>query len=225
MANKLPWFTHDHVARNDEFMQSAMDKFGHFGYAAFFMLLEVIHEHGVGGVVTMTKGRLSLNLRSRWPQVHQYLDFCRTAGKLEFKIIGDQVELQNKKFIERQRKMKSNALSKLHERSSNARTEGDVDGEGERKTAAPAAADRSKELSTIGDMLGITSLDGEQLLEMQLPFSFGDIPKGRRIMDIAPQCAESILVKMPKLGFDLVRALRYRIKIKQDELYPKLRTA
>jgi hypothetical protein len=115
VANKLPWFTHDHDARRDEFVQRSMDKFGHFGYAAYFMLLEVIHEHGVGGIVRMTKSRLAQNLRSRWPQVRLYLDFCRTSGKVEVRLTGDEVELQNKKFIERQRKSKANAPATLRE--------------------------------------------------------------------------------------------------------------
>lgn len=130
--NKLPWFTHDHDARNDEFLQRSIDKFGHFGYSAYFMLLEVIHQHGACGQVSMSKGRLALNLRSRWPQVHQYLDFCRTSGKVEFDISGDEVRLQNKKFIERQRKMKSNAPAMLHQSSGKIHLEVEVEKEREK---------------------------------------------------------------------------------------------
>lgn len=119
MANKLPWFTHDHNARNDEFIQRAIDKFGHFGYAAYFMLLEVIHEHGTGGTVQMSQSRLALNLRSRWPQVRLYLDFCRTSGKVDFTLSGTEVQLQNKKFIERQAKLKSKTPPTLPESSAN----------------------------------------------------------------------------------------------------------
>jgi hypothetical protein len=128
VANKLPWFTHDHNARRDEFVQKSMDKFGHFGYAAYFMLLEVIHEHGVGGVVRMTKSRLAQNLRSKWPQVHLYLDFCRTSGKVEVRLTGDEVELQNKKFIERQRKSKANAPATLREGSAELPLDRDREG-------------------------------------------------------------------------------------------------
>jgi len=55
----------------------------------------------------MSKRRLALNLRSRWPQVRLLLDFCRTSGKFDFKTSGDEVELQNKKFISRLHNSKS----------------------------------------------------------------------------------------------------------------------
>lgn len=94
MPNKLPWFPHDHDAHHDEFLQKAMDEFGHFGYAAYFMLLELIHKHGTGDRLVMNTSRLAKNLRSRWPQVRLYLEFSRTSGKVEFTLIGTSVELQ-----------------------------------------------------------------------------------------------------------------------------------
>lgn len=130
--NKLPWFTHDHSARLDEFIQRAEDGFGHFGYAAYFKILEMIHQHGIGGILTTTRARLVQNLRSRWPQVQQYLEFSRLSGKFQVTFSPDEVQIQNKKFIERQRKMKSKAPSKLLERSLKAPLEGEGEGEGER---------------------------------------------------------------------------------------------
>ena len=133
--NKLPWFTHDHDARNDEFLQRAEDQFGHFGYAAYFKILEIIHQHGTGGILRMSQSRVALNLRSRWPQVRLYLDFCQTSGKVEFKLIGDQVELQNKKFIQRQRNLKSKATSMQPE--SNSKIGIYKEGEGEEDPPTP----------------------------------------------------------------------------------------
>lgn len=111
--NKLPWFTHDHDARIDEFIQRAEDRFGPFGYAAYFKILEIIHQHGVGGILKMERSRLCQNLRARWPGVRLYLNFCQGSGKLQFNLSGTQVELQNKKFIERQSKLKSKTPAKL----------------------------------------------------------------------------------------------------------------
>src|SRR3990167_4383970 len=133
MANKLPWYTHDHNARNDEFLQKSMDRFGHFGYSSYFIILELIHQYGVGGTLLISKSRLALNLRSRWPQVRLYLDFSQTSGKVEFKLIGDEVELKNKKFIERQAKMKSKTPSTLPQHSLNTPLEREREGEGERE--------------------------------------------------------------------------------------------
>lgn len=132
MSNKLPWFTHDHDARNDEFLQRSMDKFGHFGYAAYFMLLEIIHEHGVGGIVTMSQSRLAQNLRSRWPQVRLYLDFSRTSGKVDFTLNGTEVQLQNKKFIQRQGKLKFKTPPTLQQHSVKTPQEGEREEERER---------------------------------------------------------------------------------------------
>lgn len=132
MANKLPWFTHDHDARNDEFLQRSMDKFGHFGYSAYFMILEIIHEHGVGGIVTMRQSRLAQNLRSRWPQVRLYLDFSRTSGKVDFTLTETEVQLQNKKFIERQGKLKSKTPAKLPQDSPKTPIEREGEREGDR---------------------------------------------------------------------------------------------
>lgn len=111
--NKLPWFTHDHDARHDLFLQKAVDKFGHFGYAAYFIILEIFHQHGVGDKLIISRSRLSQELRSRWPQVELYLDFCRTSGKVQSDIRSDEVELQINKFRERQAKMKSKTPSRL----------------------------------------------------------------------------------------------------------------
>ena len=119
MANKLKWFTHDHDARHDLFIESSIDRFGHFGYAAYFMLIELIHQHGVGGKLSISRAKLCQNLRSRWPQVGLYLDFCRTSAKVEYNLSGTEVELQIKKFSERQSKLKSNLLSTFRQPSVN----------------------------------------------------------------------------------------------------------
>lgn len=110
--NKYPWFPHDHNARNDEFLKTAEDRFGHFGYSAWFKIIEVIHEHGSCGKVRMTKAHLCQNLRSRWPQVRQYLDFCQTSGKLAYHEVGLEVELENKKLMKYLNNLRSKDIDK-----------------------------------------------------------------------------------------------------------------
>lgn len=84
-------------------------------------------------------------------------------------------------------------------------------------TAAPSAAD------LCGRVDKSLKRTDEELLELQLPFSCGDVPKGRRIIDIDPVSAQAIIDKVPRLGLDVRRALQYRIKLKTDELHPRLR--
>lgn len=118
-----------------------MDQFGHFGYAAYFIILELIHEHGVGGIVTMSQSRLAQNLRSRWPQVRLYLDFSRTSGKVEYTLSGTEVQLQNKKFIQRQGKLKFKTPSILSQHSVKTPQEGEREEERERHTPKPPKGD------------------------------------------------------------------------------------
>lgn len=99
MSNKLPWFTHDHDARNDLFISQAEDRFGPFGYCAYFKLLEVIHEHGVGDKLVMTRGRLCKELRTRGPQLVAYLEWAQAweqdpnkDPKLTYKIVPQLVD-------------------------------------------------------------------------------------------------------------------------------------
>ena len=119
MSNKLPWFTHDHDARHDDFIHRAEDKFGPFGYSAYFKLLEVLHEHGVGDILKMTSSRLCSELRCTWPKLQVYLDYTQTMGKVAYKYSSGEVELQIKKFRERQSKLKSNLPSTFRQPSIN----------------------------------------------------------------------------------------------------------
>lgn len=145
MANKLPWFTHDHDAHEDHFIQESMDKFGHFGYSSYFIILELMHKHGVGDSLSISRSRLCQKLRSRWPQVRLYLDFSRTSDKVQFTLSGDEVQLQIKKFRERQSKLKIKIPSTY--RQSSLKTpierEGERDGEKDLR-ATPEASEKAK---------------------------------------------------------------------------------
>ena len=111
MANKLPWFTHDHNAHDDKFISDSMEKFGHFGYAAYFIVLELIHMEGVGDVLAISPSRLSLKLRSSQARVRLWADWSQSQGKLEADWGRTEVLLKIKKFRERQSNMKSKLIS------------------------------------------------------------------------------------------------------------------
>lgn len=138
MANKLPWFTHDHSAHDDQFISESMDKFGHFGYAAYFIILELLHKDGTGDSLKISVARLCQKLRSRRTQVHLYLDFSRTSGKINFTWKSDEVEIKIKKFRERQSKMKIKIPRTLREDSAKTPIEVEVEVEVENRLS-PAA--------------------------------------------------------------------------------------
>lgn len=115
--NKLPWFLHAVDAHEDEFIQKAMDEFGHFGYAGYFIILELIHKHGAGGILKISKSKLAQSLRSRWPQVELLLNFCSTSGELEFTLSPTSVELQNKMFIKSQHNLRVKSNSIINQKS------------------------------------------------------------------------------------------------------------
>lgn len=131
--NKLPWFTHDNNARHDLFITQLEDKFGHFGYASYFKILEMLHQHGIGDKLTIPKAKLCQELRSRWTKVRLLLNFCSTSGKVEFNSSSTQVQLQIKKFIERQRKMRRNSNNIAPSTGPQLPLEGEVEGEREVK--------------------------------------------------------------------------------------------
>ena len=178
--NKLPWFTHDHNARSDEFLQTAMDRFGHFGYAAYFMLLELIHEHGSGGILKMPARRVAQQLRSKSAAVRLYLAYCASTGKMEVRWIGDDVEIQNKKFIERQRKMKFNAPPMLRQRSVNAPQEREVEREVEREEHIPKAAIAAKQKQVASAII-----PGKPLTPIQAVVRAFKVAKGIPVDDAA----------------------------------------
>jgi hypothetical protein len=138
MSNKLKWFTHDNDALEDDFIQASMDRFGHFGYAAYFIILELIHRHGTNNCLTIPLARLCQKLRSRRTQVRLYLDFSRTSAKMEVTWSGDEVQLQIKKFNERQRKLRYNRSSTVPQDSPKVAKE--REGEGERHNKQPTAS-------------------------------------------------------------------------------------
>lgn len=216
MSNKLPWFTHDHDARNDDFIRRAEDRFGHFGYAGYFKMIEILHEHGTGDRLKITKSRLSQELRSRWPQVRLLLDFCRTSGKVEFTSSQTEVELQIKKFRERQQKMKSNLPSTFRQPSVNLPLEGEGEKEGQDKQRTVV-----KDFKDLKTLISATAQKREdafrevRLLGMQMPFGEW---RGVQVVNLEPSyCAFLLAGSDERMGPELRAALTLRVKIKAEE--------
>jgi hypothetical protein len=132
VANKLKWFTHDNDAHMDAFIDAAISKFGHFGYAGYFMILEILHREGVGDVLMIPLPRLSKLLRSKPAAVRQYLAYCSAAGKMMVTYCGDAAEIKINKFLQRQRKLRFNSSSTVPQQFPNRPQQ--REGEGQRHT-------------------------------------------------------------------------------------------
>lgn len=209
MANKLPWFTHDHNARNDDFIRRAEDKFGHFGYAGYFKILEVLHEHGSGDTLKMSKSRLSQELRSKWPQVRLLLDFCRTSGKVEFTSSSAEVQLQIKKFRERQSKMKTKIPERNPEHSAKTPLEREGEREGEKIQQVELKTNR------LTALIASVGFIPSELEDHRFPIPGDD--KGRRVMDMEPSRCQWWLDRVT-MDPKTTAALKYRVKLKADEV-------
>lgn len=50
-----------------------ISEYGHFGYAAYFMILELLHREGIGDILQISPQQLCFNLRSKPKVVRNYL--------------------------------------------------------------------------------------------------------------------------------------------------------
>jgi hypothetical protein len=132
MSNKLPWFPHEHDARNDGFISEAEDRFGHFGYSAWFKLLELVHEHGKREILTMSVKRVGRELRSRPGVVRQFLDFSQGSRKLIWKEDGQVLTIKIEKVLNKWRHLRNPANSTYSQTTAKIQLERDRDKERER---------------------------------------------------------------------------------------------
>lgn len=89
MPNKLPWYPHESDAKDDVVISEAMDRFGHFGYAGWFMILDAIHRHGKGDTVTMTPKRFAQELRTKPKCCRNILGMFQESGKIIWEDCGN----------------------------------------------------------------------------------------------------------------------------------------
>ena len=85
MEAPIKWFKHFSDSLDDPFIQELMDRFSHFGYVAYFGLLEIIaKENGtkLTGKLNISPTYLKRKLRSTPAKLRQVFDVCQTFGKL-----------------------------------------------------------------------------------------------------------------------------------------------
>lgn len=225
------YLKHDLDARDDEKMRALLMNKGAVGYGIYWMLAEDLYKSG---------GRLARDYKALAWAYHvpeqevksvaeNFALFYRSHGKIACRRVDRDLDSRREASEKASAAGKASAVQRaLNVRSTHSQPGEERRGEerkGEDRTAAPSAADLSKLVDKSVDKLAGKLLSDEQLLETQLPFSFGDIPQGRRIIDIPPDCARAILERASKLGLSLRRALEMRIRLKQNELHPQLRSA
>lgn len=221
------YFSHDQNARCDEKIIPLLRAHGWAGYGLYWALVEKMYESS--GTIVADFEMLAFDLRADAKLVEsiatKFCLFYIKKGRIGSLSVDRRLaERQSRVEAAREAGIKSGqarAERALNGRSTDPELER-KERKKERNTAAPSAADLSKASYPHVNKLGITSAAN---LETQLPFSFGDIPKGRRVIDIDPTSCRAILDKAARLGLDLRRALEARIKIKQSELHPQLRSA
>lgn len=149
--NKLPWFTHDNDASEDEWSQELIRKFGMAGYGRWWVLIENFDRHGTGDKWITSLPFIREKFRSRSEEVRKIMDFFRTSSKVLLEVTGknwEKIVISIPKFRERNAKLKSKARSILPQDSSKTLQEEEGEGEGDKEkecrgnTATPPAAPR-----------------------------------------------------------------------------------
>ena len=81
----MKWFKHYSDSLDDPFIHALMDEFGHFGYAVWFGLIEIIaKENGntITGKLSISPTYLRRKLRTTLTKLRQVFDYCQTNARL-----------------------------------------------------------------------------------------------------------------------------------------------
>lgn len=123
MSNKFRWFTHDHDAHEDAWIRHLVRNQGHVAGWLWWVLLELHHKHGVGD---MLNRELSDVARAGLTSTSVCIRVLTEMGgvfegqsKVSWKLVGTQLQLEIKKFRERQSKLKSKVPATFPEPSVN----------------------------------------------------------------------------------------------------------
>ena len=208
MANKLPWMKHDHNARNDLFIKKLEERFGHFGYAAWFKTLEVLHEHGVGDNLCISMSRYASEIGTKPPTARHLLSICQSSGKVCWSESGKDINITVKNFRKKQGKKFLKEDSNQPEEGSKLALDVDVEEEGDK--------DKLGFLEKIKRLAGgfrVRPWTDSDLESHQFPFGK---ERGRRVVDMEPSRCEWYLGQI-EMDPKTTAALKHRIKLKQSE--------
>ena len=117
--NKLPWFSHDHDSHKDQNLRRAIREQGHAAHTIYWTLLECLHWHGKGDRLIMSISDFANDSMSTTLKVRVVLTLLGRMGMIQGNWSGDYLEIEIKKFRERQSKLKSNLPSTFRQPSVN----------------------------------------------------------------------------------------------------------
>lgn len=148
MANKLPWFTHDHDAHEDTWIRNIVRKQGHEAGWIWWVLIELHHKHGVGDVLTRDISDIARSAMTSGSVITRVLTEMATEfegqTKVRWNLVGTELRLEIKKLRERQSKLKSKIPSTLRQPSVNLPIEVEEDKQEEKKKEVTPAALKPK---------------------------------------------------------------------------------
>lgn len=127
--NRLPWFTHDHSAHRDLWIRHLIKKGGHTAGWMWWVLLELLHEHGTGDTLIIPVQDLAHAVGTQPYTAIKILKIMAsecsntpantpanspaTVLRVSYKSVGGVLEIKIPKFRERQSKLKSKTPAKL----------------------------------------------------------------------------------------------------------------
>lgn len=213
MANKLPWMKHDHNARNDDFIKRACGEFGHFGYAGWFRMLEVLHEHGAGDKLCITRSRFASELGSKWPPVGNLLAFCQESGKVRFTDDGKELVIEVKNFRKKQGKKGGQNDSPDDLKDFKQAQEEEGDGEEDNNRVGIFGV-----INGLASKLWVKRWTAADLENHQ--FQYGKDDRGRRVIDMEPSRCQWWLGRL-QMDPKTTAALKHRIALRNGEAIRK----
>lgn len=161
MANKLPWFTHDHDAHEDIAIRSAIRKHGHVAGWVWWCTLELLHKHGTGDTLIMPLVDMAASMMvDKRTCRGVYMTLCEVGliTRASYKqgpctICTVVVE----KFRHRQSKLKIKIPSRLRQNTSNTPIE--REGEGDNVLRKAPLTDIQKIVNAYKAALGVPESD------------------------------------------------------------------
>ena len=138
--NRLPWFTHDHNAHLDPEIRELIRKEGHAAHTIYWTLIECLHMHGKGDRLKMSVSDFAHASMSTTIKVRVVLTILGSIGKVQGTWSGDHLEIEIKKFRERQSNLKIKTISRPFQ--DHSKTTIEREGEGDRENNLPQAVQK-----------------------------------------------------------------------------------